>query len=164
MSCGTTVGAANSPYPNVKVGIEQYLSYFDISPSKVVLGIPWYGYDYPCINTTSKSRLCSVVTPFGGGAWQFSYKDILVNKLPLTTTGLMWDSTSLSPFFNYENSSGDVHQVWFDNPESLTYKYEYAKSVGLRGVGFWTADFLDYGGHGNPKNPVYMWDAISSFF
>ena len=38
-----------------------------------------------------------------------------------------------------------MHQMWFDDPKSLTYKYNYAVSIGLRGVGMWEADALDYG-------------------
>jgi hypothetical protein len=36
-----------------------------------------------------------------------------------------------------------------------------AKSLGLRGVGFWTADFVDYAGH--PEQGRAMWDAIKVF-
>jgi hypothetical protein len=35
-------------------------------------------------------------------------------------------------------------KVWMDDVESLTRKYEMAKRMGLRGVGMWTADFLNY--------------------
>lgn len=35
-------------------------------------------------------------------------------------------------------------QVWFDSPDSLAAKYELAAQLGLRGVGIWHLDCLDY--------------------
>lgn len=31
------------------VAYDQYLN-LKISPKKIVMGVPWYGYDYPCLN------------------------------------------------------------------------------------------------------------------
>jgi di-N-acetylchitobiase len=57
-----------------------------------------------------------------------------------------------------------VRQVWFDDPHSLSLKYAVAKSMGLRGVGVWELDSLDY----NSTDPVVvnqtaaMWAAIGA--
>ena len=71
------------------------------------------------------------------------------------TSALMFDADSQSPFFNYvaeesnaEESNGTkmvTHQVWFDSPASLRLKYGLARAAGLRGVGSWRSDFVDYG-------------------
>ena len=37
-----------------------------------------------------------------------------------------------------------MHQVWYDNSVTLNAKVMAAKNLGMRGVGMWTADFLDY--------------------
>ena len=29
----------------------------NITANKLVLGVPWYGYDYPCLNITNVSEL-----------------------------------------------------------------------------------------------------------
>ncbi len=53
-------------------------------------------------------------------------------------------------------------QVWFDDPHSLRLKYQVAVDNGLRGVGFWNLDCLDY----HSENPLVMqqtgsmWDAV----
>lgn len=31
------------------VAYDQYLN-LKIRPKKIVMGVPWYGYDYPCLN------------------------------------------------------------------------------------------------------------------
>lgn len=46
--------------------------------------------------------------------------------------------------FSKDSSSGNTHQMWYDDPESLGLKYQYAVDNDLRGVGMWTANFLDY--------------------
>ena len=37
-----------------------------------------------------------------------------------------------------------MYQVWFDDVKSLKIKYELAMTMGLRGVGMFQADCLDY--------------------
>jgi di-N-acetylchitobiase len=37
-----------------------------------------------------------------------------------------------------------MHQIWYDDPISLKLKYDYAVKLGLRGVGMWNADAIDY--------------------
>jgi hypothetical protein len=41
------VGSANTPYDSAQRAVRQYLA-LGIPPSKLVLGLPWYGYDYAC--------------------------------------------------------------------------------------------------------------------
>ena len=35
-------------------------------------------------------------------------------------------------------------QVWFDDPRSLELRYRLAAELGLRGVGLWNLDLLNY--------------------
>ena len=47
----------------------------------------------------------------------------------------MFDNASYSPFFNYKDSKGALHQLWFDDPVSLAGKYALARQAGAGGVG-----------------------------
>lgn len=60
-----------------------------------------------------------------------------------TTTGRQYDDLLQSPWFNYVDAQGTVHQVWYDDPQSLSVKFAMAKSLGLGGVGVWNFDCLD---------------------
>jgi spore germination protein YaaH len=51
--------------------------------------------------------------------------------------------------------------VDYDDSESLTLKYQYAKSVGARGVGMWTASALDY--TGDPAMGQAFWRDLKQF-
>jgi di-N-acetylchitobiase len=55
-------------------------------------------------------------------------------------------------------------QIWYDDPEAHRARYLMAKNLHLRGVGMWTADFVDYNGdHHAQEQAKAMWDAIKVF-
>ena len=57
------------------------------------------------------------------------------------------------------------HQVWYDDPESLSFKYIYAGEKEPRGLAFWNVDQLDYSDSPRAKRQTAeMWEAISIFF
>ena len=163
---GPCIASANSAYPLNNKGILSYRA-LGIPSEKLVLGLPWYGYDYPCVSV-STSNVCEIrKKPFRGAfcsdaaGSQKGYSDIMNFLLPLNTTGLLFDSTLVSPYFTYKAADGQMHQVWFDNPHSLRVKYQFAKDQKLRGIGFWNLDLLDYNGSPNEVND--MWNAIQEF-
>ena len=82
--------------------------------------------------------------------------------LPLAIGGRKWDDSSKSPFFTFKNkTTGKYNQIWYDDVESLTYKYKYAVDNGLRGVGMWTADSVNYGAPG--KLAKEMWNTLPNY-
>ncbi|XP_010794859.1 di-N-acetylchitobiase-like [Notothenia coriiceps] len=46
---GDCIAMANAPLSQTLNGYDQFLS-LKINPKKLVMGVPWYGYDYPCLN------------------------------------------------------------------------------------------------------------------
>lgn len=143
----------------------EYLA-LGIKPEKLVLGLPWYGYDYPCIEL--KDNVCFIRhVPFRGvncsdaAGRQIEYAEIEDLVISRATYGPEWDQDSASAFFNYEDSVGGKHQVWFDNVHSLKLKYEFAANEGLNGVAIWNADLLDYSDSARAKQETKeMWDAL----
>ncbi|XP_038053088.1 di-N-acetylchitobiase-like isoform X2 [Patiria miniata] len=114
---GDCIAMANSPYNKTATGVEGYLK-LGIPANQLVLGVPWYGYNYNCTNLDNKDAATKV-----------------------------------------------IHQVWYDDPVSLTTRYKYAQQMKLRGVGMWNADSLDYSD--DPKAEKLtkaMWDAIGKYF
>ena len=47
-------------------------------------------------------------------------------------------------FLQQDATTGQMHQVRYDDPESLGLKYSAAEMLGLRGVGTWNIDCLDF--------------------
>lgn len=165
---GPCIAGANSNYIQTQEGVEAFIN-LGIPTNKLVLGLPWYGYDYQCISV-SDNNVCQIKrVPYLGAncsdaaGKEINYSYILSDLLPLTTTGLLYDTTTESLYFTYKNVSV-LHQVWFDNPKSLSIKYKYAKRMNLRGLAFWNIDTLDYGETPNAKKQQQeMWEAIEVF-
>ncbi len=103
---------------------------------------------------------------------------------------LAWDSTKLSKGMHDCQAAGAPHlqcqsrscalcqwgrasvaapglwQVWYDNPRSLAAKYRLAAELGLRGVGVWNLDLLDYAdaaGSAAQQQTRDMWAALRAF-
>jgi len=151
---------ANSPLTNTFAGVREYLR-LGVPASKLVLGVPWYGYRYPCLNLTADNVCTIEEVPFRGcncsdaAGRQFTYPEIL-DFLQLSDEGRKWDWASGTPTFNYRQDGQD-YQVWYDDPQSLSIKYQIAKMMGLKGTGFWTGNFLDYN---DPDMVLSMWSII----
>ena len=83
---------------------------------------------------------------------------------------IRWDNTQKTHFYNYvgkhEDPNTTLNQVWYDDADSLMYKYSYAKSMNLRGLGPFQFGDLIY----DPKDPLEqeraqeMWSAFDVFF
>ncbi|RXN00025.1 Di-N-acetylchitobiase [Acipenser ruthenus] len=108
---GDCIAMANAPYNQTLAGYTDYLK-MNIDPKKLVMGVPWYGYDYACLEFT-------------------------------------------------QDDQGQIHQVWYDDPKSISQKAAYVKEQGLRGIGMWNGNLLDYS-----DDPVAelqskeMWNAL----
>uniref|UniRef100_A0A673FGJ2 GH18 domain-containing protein n=1 Tax=Sinocyclocheilus rhinocerous TaxID=307959 RepID=A0A673FGJ2_9TELE len=56
---GDCIAMANAPFNQTLTAYDQYIS-MNIEPKKLVMGVPWYGYDYSCLNFTKVNHLFSV--------------------------------------------------------------------------------------------------------
>lgn len=168
---GPCLAGANSDYQKTDAGINEYLK-LGIANEKLVLGLPWYGYDYPCVSSNDGESPCEIppyvfrgVNCSDGVGRQIGYSDIMRELVPLSINGeVFYIADSKSVFFTYK-VNGSYHQVWFDTPNSLSLKYKYAALMKLRGVAFWNTDTLDYDSDdaGALKQVKEMWSALQSF-
>jgi spore germination protein YaaH len=114
--------ASSGPGPIAPVSwVRGVLAYAktQIPASKIILGIPLYGYDWTGghgANLTSQqaTRLAAQ------------------HRAPVR-----YDTASQSPWFSYTAADGSRHQVWFENPASSRAKLALARSAGAGGVFFW---------------------------
>ena len=54
------IAAANSPYALIRKGLEEYIVGYEIDSKKLILGLPWYAYEYPCEEYTNTVDLCII--------------------------------------------------------------------------------------------------------
>ena len=138
------VAMSCAPLPQIEASMQVYPA----PKSKIVLGLPWYAYDFVCANGTAPTqRLCNATADYEGHFSYLGTLSVLANGstpkyrgLAVSTAGPQYDPRSGSPWFNFINESDrTVHQVWYEDPVSLGEKYQMAAKLELRGVGFYCA-------------------------
>jgi len=95
-----------------------------VSGSKVILGTPFYGYDWP----TTDGTLTAQAT---GGAVPITYGQVVASGHPI-----YWDPVTNTAWTSYQDG-GQWHEDFFENPQSLYLEAQLAQSFGLDGVGIW---------------------------
>ena len=163
------VAGANSPYELVRHGLAQWIALTgnETARNKLVLGLPWYGYKYPCVwlgGTTydpSSPPLCSLKSvPFRGASCsdaagaQLGLAEVVSLSQMSNASKIRVDASSRSPAFEVQNT-----QIWFDSATSLALKVQLARAFGLRGVGMWHVDALQ---GLSDKEMAAMWNALAA--
>ena len=109
--------------------INKLLQYYPAS--KIVLGLPLYGYEWPAQSCQPGAR-----TEGSGHAETLKYIENSI--LPGATQH--WDPTARSPWLSF-TSGGTCRQVWYENATSIAIKADYALQRGLAGFGFWALGY-----------------------
>ncbi|XP_071983583.1 di-N-acetylchitobiase-like [Engystomops pustulosus] len=142
------IAGANAPFNQTITGYEEFIN-IGIDPKKLVMGVPWYGYDRTCLELTEDNKCVLQKMPCQDAEFsddedcQVGYSSIM-KQVNSSLSGRLWDDFQKAPFYNYKDPNGKIHQVWYDDPESISLKVAYIKTLGLRGVGMWHGDLLDY--------------------
>jgi spore germination protein len=90
-----------------------------IPAQKIILGIPFYGYDWAGHHGASVTWMQAV------GLARAHHATI------------RYDVTQQAPWFSYTDASGHRHTVWFENTDSTTAKLGLAQTAGIGGVYLW---------------------------
>ena len=95
-----------------------------VPPSKVILGIPFYGYDFTASRATPPSATV-------GSPYAVTYAAVVAAGRPS-----LWDPTTETPFQSFKRG-GHWHQTWCDDPTSVALKVALAAAFKIGGVGAW---------------------------
>ncbi|MEG1661452.1 MAG: glycosyl hydrolase family 18 protein [Clostridiales bacterium] len=115
---------AVAPIGEVRKSLDYAVS--QIPPQKILMGIPNYGYDWTLPFVQGQSKAQSISNPRG--------VDLAVNH----GQPILFRDSAASPYFNYRADSGADHEVWFEDPQSISAKLDVARQLGLRGAGYWS--------------------------
>ena len=143
-----------APFDNaartVKVHIERYLT--RAPASKVILGIGYYGYDWPVTANEPYATVRSNRSAYGG-AWSVTYgfvREWLVDHPDVTVHE---DTTQGSGWFTYYDATHKTwREVYFEDEASVATKHDYALARNLAGIGIWTL--------GNDGSDPTLWNVI----
>ncbi len=138
---------------DVRAAVSQYKE--NIAPSKLILGVPYYGANY----LVKEAKLGSERLP-GNDTIGFSvaqYFSMIKGNDAIPFENSKWDEVNNTPYILYKSKeTGQDRLLYFENKESIKKKFQFAKEEKLGGVGMWAlgydGEYTDY------------WEAIKEEF
>lgn len=137
---GSTTAGPTDPLYNFQTSYNYTLSksityYLDngVPASKLILGLPYYGREWP----TSSSTIPSSTTANGVSR---TYGFVRDNSTGNYSTA-QWDANSFTPYYTY--NSGGWNQCFIDNAYSLGKRYDIVNQRGIAGIGIWALGYDD---------------------
>ena len=155
---GSTITGAMAPLDNttrtVKIHISRYLT--RAPASKIIMGIGYYGYDWPVTKPVPNAPVQRSVSAHGG-VWSVTYSSVRTWLAQHPEVVRHEDTTEGSGWFTYyDAASKSYRQVYFEDEFSAAAKDDYAIATGLAGVGIWTL--------GSDGAYPQMWSVLRSKF
>ena len=115
-----------------------------VSVSKIILGLPYYGYDW----TTVSGDSGSATTGSGSGViYYYAFENANIH-------GRLWDEHSWTPWYRYYTT--EWHQCWYDDSVSLDIKFGMVNDSLLQGAGCWAL--------GYDRTHDHLWNTIRRIF
>ena len=108
---------------------EDYLD-AGVPASRLLLGMPWYGYDWPVSSSFRKA----------GTTGTGSSRTYIATIPMVNANGKAFDNDTGVPWMSYQNDTR-WRQMWFEDSLSLLLKTDFAKKKNLAGVGIWALSY-----------------------
>ena len=107
-----------------------------VPSNKIILGIPFYGYEWQTVNTDFLSNTYSKTGSLA------SYQRIMsiFGDPKVSSVSAHWSSSTLSPYLSYVEDN-NIYQIQFEDPRSLEMKLNLVKSAGLGGIAIWAIGY-----------------------
>jgi hypothetical protein len=126
----TEIPSANAPLDGAALSDVSALASYAAAGlgSKVILGIPFYGYDFPASGPANGAAVI-------GSPYAVTYDEIAAS---IADDGHkpLWDPATETPYTVFRRDKM-WHQTWFDDPVSVALKTALASQFGVAGVGVW---------------------------
>jgi GH18 family chitinase len=130
---------------NVTKSVDTYLS-AGVPAQKLMLGIPWFGYNWPVNSSIRKAATIGKATSLTTAAAETLTQNY----------GKTFDQSTKVPWISYKDANNLYRQVWFDDATSYFLKYDLVNNRNLAGIGIWALSYE------NGKKEI--WQGIQSAF
>lgn len=118
------------------------------SKSKLVMGLPYYGYEW----STTSLTIPSSTTATGVAR---TYDQVMTNSGGYYTAGNHnWDAASFTDIFTYNNGT-DNKQCYIALEDAFRKRLEHVNNAGIAGIGIWALGYDD--GYGE------YWNALADY-
>lgn len=118
------------PGGDVSNGVNAYLN-AGVSASKIVLGLPFYGYSYAVVNSENNG----IGSKFSGAS-SITYDNVVANYLNNSIYTSFFDEVAKVPYI-----FGNGTFISYENERSISEKATFAKNQGFSGAGAWEISF-----------------------
>ncbi len=133
-----------------------YKDYLTVVPKeKLMMGVPYYGWDYPVEDNTITLSKVLPQNDQNGYAEVISYGRARTNT-DLKTENCQWDDTAKATWCAYTDSNNIQREVWLEDNKSIEIKFDFAKTNNLGGIAIWTL--------GYDKDYPDLWNLIKNYF
>ncbi|MCK5833097.1 hypothetical protein KAH81_05435 [bacterium] len=129
-------------YYDIAYSVEHYCGSDAFKRSRFIVGLPLYGYDWPCSGTL---RGASTTATGTASIYSSCVSDTL-------TYGCNWDGNAPCPWYIYSS----YRQCWWDDARSLDIKYRWSVTSDLMGIGYWAL--------GYDNNDATFWNGVAEVF
>lgn len=143
---------------DIATAVNDFLSV--LSPGKLILGVPYYGYNYAVYEPTVKAQTLPSYSWRGSpqsqtySAVQDSFNS---GKDGVDQVIRGWDEDGQVGYYAYHIADTDTwRMVFMEDTRSLSLKYDFAKGKGLMGVGMWAL--------GNDEGKPELWALLQEKF
>lgn len=165
MSYDYYTGGSDSAGPVAPIGGYSTKKYFfDITTTysdlvklvpadKIIMGVPYYGYDWPVKDKTNPRSLALAQSDSNGYVETLSYGR---SRQDSTFSGenCHFDDLAQAPWCGYTDpETGKDRIAWFENNQSIQVKFDFAKTQNLAGIAIWSL--------GYEKDYPDLWDILS---
>ena len=114
---------------------------------KIILGIPFYGYEWQTTSRESKSH----TFPETGSAASYQRVLQLLEQKEELQVQEHWDEVALSPYISYVKDE-NIYVVYYENSRSISYKLDFVNQLDLGGIAIWALGYED--------DSRELWDVI----
>ncbi len=119
-----------------------------VTPSKLLIGLPYYGREWE----TTTGNLASPTTGVFTSSRTYGY---IKNNASGNYSNRQYDFESETPYWIYQNA-GNWRQALVDDEESLGARYDIVKQMKIGGIGIWALGYDD--------GYTELWDLIEDKF
>jgi spore germination protein YaaH len=135
---------------NVTTTVTDFLT--KVPPSKIILGVPYYGYNW-LVENDEKYAVRIPGSDENGFSQSQSYESVMDTIIEVEPE-VKWDDLGKAPYFTYISpETGQLRTAFYENAQSLKYKYDLVNFHNLGGVGIWALGYD--GGYSELWNLLY---------
>ncbi len=152
---GSTTAGPEDPLYNFQTSynytLTKSITYYlkqGMTPSKLILGLPYYGREWETVSLTAPSTTTGAYT---------ATKTFAVVKTNASGyySNPLWEANSFSTYFSF-TVGASLRQCWCDNAYSMRKRFDIVNQRNIGGIGIWALGYDD--GYSD------YWNAISDKF